>query len=229
MAEGARQDNARRPLAAIRPMLEEAGMVALVEPLGFPLTSSISDKAETLALIDEVGGGAVFRLVHDTFHHFLAGGGELFPERTGIVHVSGVVDRSLALEEIDDETSPAIIRRFYDAGIYPDWWKLEPFKSDAAWAKACADIVRHDPNTRGVVVLGLDAPAHELRASFARAARHDLVRGFAVGRTIFGDAARGWMTGEIDDEAAIADMANRFASLAETWDRARAEGRDEAA
>lgn len=102
MADGERQDNVRRALGAIRPALEEAGMVALVEPLGFPLTSSLSDKAETLALIDEVGGGAVFRLVHDTFHHYLAGGGPLFPERTGIVHVSGVVDRDLALEEIAD-------------------------------------------------------------------------------------------------------------------------------
>ena len=102
MADGERQDNARRALSAVKPMLEDAGMVALVEPLGFPQTSSLSDKAETLALIEEVGGADIFRLVHDTFHHYLAGGGPLFPERTGIVHVSGVVDRSLALEEIAD-------------------------------------------------------------------------------------------------------------------------------
>ena len=77
-------------------------MIALVEPLGFPLTSSLSDKTETLAIIDEVGGGEVFRLVHDTFHHYLAGGGAFYPERTGIVHVSGVVDHALEVEEIAD-------------------------------------------------------------------------------------------------------------------------------
>ena len=102
MADGERQDNARRALSAARPMLEDAGTVALVEPLGFPLTSSLSDKAETLALIDEIGGGDVFQLVHDTFHHYLCGGGRMFPDRTGIVHVSGVVDRGLAIEEIAD-------------------------------------------------------------------------------------------------------------------------------
>jgi 2-keto-myo-inositol isomerase len=102
MSDGERQDNARRALDAIRPMLEAAGMVALVEPLGFPRTSSLSDKAETLALIDEVGGAEVFLLVHDTFHHYLSGGGRLFPARTGIVHVSGVIDRELALDEIAD-------------------------------------------------------------------------------------------------------------------------------
>ena len=77
------------------------------------------------------------------------------------------------------------------SGIYPDWWKLEPFRTEAAWAKACDAITAHDPHVRGVVVLGLDAPAEELAASFALAARQPLVKGFAVGRTIFADAGRG--------------------------------------
>ena len=84
---------------------------------------------------------------------------------------------------VDDGTTAAIIQRFYDAGVYPDWWKLEPFRTDEAWRRAVHVIERNDPNTRGIVVLGLDAPADALRESFARAARHDLVKGFAVGRT----------------------------------------------
>ena len=38
------------------------------------------------------------------------------------------------------------------------------------------------------------------------------MRGFAVGRTIFADAARAWLAGEIDDAAAVDDMAERFAA-----------------
>ena len=38
------------------------------------------------------------------------------------------------------------------------------------------------------------------------------VKGFAVGRTIFGEAAAAWLAGRIDDEAAIDDMATRFAA-----------------
>ena len=129
---------------------------------------------------------------------------------------------------ISDDTIPRLIQRLYDAGLYPDWWKLEPFRTDTAWDEACAAITRNDPNTRGVVVLGLDAPAAELEASFARAARQELVRGFAVGRTIFGDAARRWMPGEIDDETAVAEMARNFARLAASWDEARAAGRQAA-
>ena len=67
--------------------------------------------------------------------------------------------------------------------------------SRAAWRNAIAAIEEHDRHTRGIVVLGLDAPEAELAASFETAASFDLVKGFAVGRTIFGEVARGWMTG----------------------------------
>lgn len=122
---------------------------------------------------------------------------------------------------IDDDTTARVIERFYEIGVYPDWWKLEPMKTKAAWANACDAIIRNDAHTRGIVVLGLDAPAEELEASLAIAAEFDLVKGFAVGRTIFGDAARKWLNGSISDEEAIADMAARYRSLCNVWDRVR--------
>ncbi|WP_194097139.1 bifunctional 5-dehydro-2-deoxygluconokinase/5-dehydro-2-deoxyphosphogluconate aldolase [Marivivens aquimaris] len=122
---------------------------------------------------------------------------------------------------VDDDTSATLIRRFYEIGVYPDWWKLEPFKTDAAWQNAIAAIEENDPYTRGIVVLGLDAPEEELRASFEVAAAYPLVRGFAVGRTIFGDAARAWMKGDMSDAAAIEQMADRYTRLCAIWDEAR--------
>ena len=126
---------------------------------------------------------------------------------------------------IDDMTTPKLIQQFYDVGVYPDWWKLEPFKTDAAWSNAVEAIERNDSRTRGIVVLGLDAPQSELAASFALAARQPLVKGFAVGRTIFGDAARAWMKGEISDVDAVDQMAARFAGLCDVWDAARVDAR----
>jgi 5-dehydro-2-deoxygluconokinase len=122
----------------------------------------------------------------------------------------------------DDETTATIIQRFYELGVYPDWWKLEPFKTDAAWENAVAAIERNDPRTRGIVVLGLDAPAEELYESFALAAKQPLVKGFAVGRTIFGETARKWMTGGVSDADAVAEMAGKYSALCQVWDRARA-------
>jgi len=123
---------------------------------------------------------------------------------------------------VDDETTPAVIQRVYDAGIYPDWWKLEPFRSEAAWAASCDAIERNDRRTRGIVVLGLDAPEDELRESFALAVRFPLVKGFAVGRTIFGDVARDWFAGRVDDASAVARMKDNYARLCGVWAEARA-------
>jgi 5-dehydro-2-deoxygluconokinase len=123
---------------------------------------------------------------------------------------------------VDDDTTAEIIRRIYDIGIYPDWWKLEPLSTSTAWANACAAVTENDPYTRGIVVLGLDAGEDELAASFEEAARFELVKGFAVGRTIFADAARKWLAGEISNEQAVEDMVNRFDRLCRIWDDARA-------
>ncbi|GGB33575.1 5-dehydro-2-deoxygluconokinase [Roseibium aquae] len=122
---------------------------------------------------------------------------------------------------VSDDTTAAVIERMYQIGLYPDWWKLEPMTSECAWAKACRTIERFDPYTRGIVVLGLEASEDALSESFRQAAKFDMVKGFAVGRTIFADAARKWLVGDITDAEAVSDMTNRFARLCRIWDDAR--------
>ncbi len=129
----------------------------------------------------------------------------------------------------DDRTVATLIRQFYAAGIYPDWWKLEPMSTAAGWKNAIDAIEAHDRHTRGIVVLGLDASEAELSTSFEIAARFDLVKGFAVGRTIFGDVARRWFAGDIADEAAVDEMAKRYERLCRLWDTARTKAREQAA
>ncbi|HQU67473.1 MAG TPA: 5-dehydro-2-deoxygluconokinase [Albidovulum sp.] len=123
---------------------------------------------------------------------------------------------------VNDQTTADIITRFYDIGVYPDWWKLEPMTTEAAWKAASNAITTRDPHTRGIVVLGLGSGESELAESFSEAARHPLVRGFAVGRTIFAEPARKWMAGEVTDAAAVDEMAGNFDRLCKVWDKARA-------
>lgn len=98
---GERQANLRLALREVLPMLRAADMVALVEPLGFTI-SSLRSKEETVRAIEDLGGPDHIRLVHDTFHHALAGGGPIYPEHTGIVHISGVSDPDIALADMQD-------------------------------------------------------------------------------------------------------------------------------
>jgi 5-dehydro-2-deoxygluconokinase len=114
-----------------------------------------------------------------------------------------------------------LIERWYEIGICPDWWKLEPMQSDAAWAATVAAIEKHDTNTRGIVVLGLGQSEAELTASFKLAAKYPLVKGFAVGRTIHADVGQTWMAGGMTDAAAVTAMADNFRRLCGVWDKAR--------
>ncbi len=91
----------RDALRRLEPILADAGIVGLVEPLGFA-ACSLRSKAEAVASIADVGGARTFRLVHDTFHHHLAGEPQLFPHSTGLVHVSGVTDPALSVADMRD-------------------------------------------------------------------------------------------------------------------------------
>lgn len=101
MGNGERQAALRVALKALKPMLEDHGLVGMVEPLGFEVCA-LRYKAEAVEAIDAVGGIGRFKLVHDTFHHTLAHGGPIFPDHTGIVHVSGVVDQTVSIADMRD-------------------------------------------------------------------------------------------------------------------------------
>ncbi len=122
---------------------------------------------------------------------------------------------------VDDFTNAKLITRFYDIGIYPDWWKLEPMQTASAWAATCDAINSRDPHTQGIVILGLGQTEAELASSFRLAADFPLVKGFAVGRTIHADVGRLWIAGQIDDATAVATMAENFRRLCGIWDDAR--------
>jgi 5-dehydro-2-deoxygluconokinase len=123
---------------------------------------------------------------------------------------------------VDATTIARALERFYDLGVKPDWWKLEPMDDPAAWRNIEAVIAQRDPYCHGVVLLGLSQPTETLLAAFEATARVPMVKGFAVGRTIFGEPARAWLAGEIDDAEAVRQLAGTLRYLADAWRRARA-------
>jgi 2-keto-myo-inositol isomerase len=135
-ADGERQENVLKSLRALKPILADHGITGLVEPLGFEICS-LRSKREAVEAIDAVDGASSFRLVHDTFHHTLAGEPDIFPDRTGLVHISGVgdttigVDRMLDAHRIMVGTGDRIdnvgqIRALNTAG-YQGYYSFEPF------------------------------------------------------------------------------------------------------
>jgi 2-keto-myo-inositol isomerase len=97
-------DEQRRDLIAAlvnyAPLFTQYRMTGLVEPLGFGICS-VRYKRQASEAIAQSGCSGCYQIVHDTFHHYLSGEKELFPEETGLVHASGVV-AGRALAEITD-------------------------------------------------------------------------------------------------------------------------------
>jgi 5-dehydro-2-deoxygluconokinase len=121
---------------------------------------------------------------------------------------------------LQDDTILRAMTRFYNLGIHPDWWKL-PSLSAEQWAQVDELIETRDPYSRGVVMLGLNAPIEQLIVSFEEAQNSRTCRGFAVGRSIFQDPAREWLNGLIDDATLIQRCCDSFEQLILAWQRIR--------
>lgn len=112
------------------------------------------------------------------------------------------------------------LERLYDLGIHPEWWKLESPTAEE-WREIDALIERRDPYCRGVVLLGLSAPIDTLEQGFLAASASRTCRGFTVGRTIFHEPSRAWLSNEIGDRALIDQVRANFEALIGIWRQAR--------
>ncbi|KAA6208641.1 bifunctional 5-dehydro-2-deoxygluconokinase/5-dehydro-2-deoxyphosphogluconate aldolase [Avibacterium paragallinarum] len=109
-----------------------------------------------------------------------------------------------------------MIKHFYTIGLKPDWWKL-PGVSAQAWQAISQVIEQNDPYCRGILILGLDAPEETFKQVFNASANAPLVKGFAVGRTIFGQPSAQWLAGELSDEQLIQAVSERYKRLIHLW------------
>lgn len=156
----ARADSLRATTVALReilPMLQEAGLRGMVEPLGFA-ACALRYKDVLAEAIHAAGGQGRFFMVHDTFHHALAGFGPIYPELTGIVHVSGVK----AMAYLDDMRDPDRIL------VGPDDLLGNVAQLRALWAAGYRGPVSYEPFSPLVHDLADPTPALAASMTFIR-------------------------------------------------------------
>lgn len=195
-------------LPGSRPLVIEAGDV------GTELKSWPADHIVKCLVFCQPGDEAALRIqqektVCDLYNACCASGHELLLELISPQHHEG-----------DDSVYLKLVQRFYNLGVMPDWWKLPQMQRES-WLALEKIITERDPYCHGALVLGLGSSVEELSRAFEGAAATSIVKGFAVGRTIFMEPSIEWLNGVIDDGTLIQRIKNNYEHLKEVWKSAR--------
>ncbi len=95
------EEKLRRSLRMLRPILLDHGVAGYVEPLGMQ-GSTMKWQSAAVAAVSDVAGWDAFRICHDTFQFYRCGDTRMFPERVGLVHISGIDRTDLRPDELTE-------------------------------------------------------------------------------------------------------------------------------
>jgi myo-inositol catabolism protein IolC len=127
-----------------------------------------------------------------------------------LASVDGSADR------YDRDVRPGLVSQVIadnqKAGVEPTLWKVEGLETVAAAREVAAQAGDAD-----LIVLGRDAPAERLDHWLEVASEVDSFVGFAIGRSIWEDPIRRHNAGELTDEAASAEIAERYLAFSTHW------------
>jgi myo-inositol catabolism protein IolC len=143
----------------------------------------------------------------------------LVPATEGqLASVDGDTDR------YDAELRPGLMRQtmvnIQNYGIEVDIWKIEGV-DEREEAEMLAAQARSGPGREGVVcvLLGRGASTEKVEHWLQQAATVDGFVGFAIGRSIWWDALKGWLGEELDRQAAVSQVADNYLHFIGVYER----------
>ncbi|WP_333818246.1 TIM barrel protein [Tabrizicola sp.] len=138
-SEAEAEHKLREGLARLRPILKAHGVTGYVEPLGMK-GSTMTRQDSAVAAVTEIDGWDAYQLCYDTFQFFRCGDTQLFPERIGLAHMSGIARTDLAPGELTEPDRGLIFvgdrvgniaqLRALKAAGYQGFVSMEPFSPE---------------------------------------------------------------------------------------------------
>jgi myo-inositol catabolism protein IolC len=130
-------------------------------------------------------------------------------------------------DRYDAELRPELMRRtiveLQDAGIEADIWKIEGIDAQEDCEKIAATCRRDGRDGVVCVVLGRGADDAKVEHWLRQGAPVDGYAGFAIGRTIWWDALKGFLEGDIEREAAADRIARNYLRFVRVYEQAARE------
>jgi myo-inositol catabolism protein IolC len=132
-------------------------------------------------------------------------------------------------DRYDAELRPELMRRtivaFQDAGVEADIWKIEGIDTQEDCQKI-AETCRRDGRDGVVcVVLGRGADDDKVDHWLRQGAPVEGYAGFAIGRTIWWDALKGHLAGDLDREKAADQIAESYLRFVQVYNDAESTAR----
>jgi myo-inositol catabolism protein IolC len=127
-------------------------------------------------------------------------------------------------ERYDVELRPELMRRaiaeLQDAGVEVDIWKIEGIDAKEDCERIVATCRRDGRDGVVCVVLGRGADDAKVEHWLSQGAPVEGYAGFAIGRTIWWDALKGFLEGDIEREAAAGQIARKYLGFVEAYKQA---------
>jgi myo-inositol catabolism protein IolC len=142
-------------------------------------------------------------------------------EEAQLEQVAGDTDR------YDSELRPELMRRtiveLQDAGVEADIWKIEGIETQEDCEKIAATARRGGRDGVICVVLGRGADDAKVEHWLRQGAPVEGYAGFAIGRTIWWDALKGSLEGDLDREAAVDQIARNYLHFVDIYKQSERE------
>jgi myo-inositol catabolism protein IolC len=128
-------------------------------------------------------------------------------------------------DRYDSELRPELmleaILQLQNGGVEPDIWKIEGI-DDREACREIAQLVRREGRDRvSCVVLGRGASDEKVDAWLRAGAGLEGYIGFAIGRSIFGEAVKQFAAGEgFDQDAAVASISSKYRRFIDVYEGA---------
>jgi myo-inositol catabolism protein IolC len=127
-------------------------------------------------------------------------------------------------DRYDAELRPELMRRaiveLQDAGIEADIWKIEGIDTQEDCDRIAQTARRDGRDGVVCVVLGRGADDAKVEHWLRQGAPVDGYAGFAIGRTIWWDALKGFLDGSIERDAAAQQVADNYLRFVQIYDEA---------
>ena len=116
------------------------------------------------------------------------------------------------------------IKLFSDGGVHPTIWKLEGYETTEGAQEVLRAVAAETAWPSECIVLGRNAPMQQVEHWIDVAAPLPGFAGFAVGRSIWEDALKGFLAGKVERSRVVAAIADRYRRLIEEYSNARRPG-----